>query len=482
MSQRSEYHPEPEPDVLVTSEYIGPDRRTLDPVARLARRLNHVCTNAVDPLQIAAAVESDGITDRIARDEYGYSDVFDLAEELFRQVPRRLHTPSAQSSGERWQTIRELLHGPLFVLPSVAYPAVLAVLGAKGLVWGLVLSTAAGWVWGLVMTWLAYRLIGRGFREEAARLMLRYSLIGIVGVQVASLLAMRLSGEGQAMALFALSQMTYQMAASILIVYRLESWLFFALLPALLSNGVYLALGAPPQQLPFAIGASLLSVLVALGAAYWAIFKTPRAKHFRPTLTHQEVIDAWPILLYGTFSAALVLFENVRNMVGLLELSLSITPLVLSMGVLEWQSRRFRERAVLLLRETRSARDFDGRVWRIFLETLGASLLALFLVSAAGLLILDQLKLLTAQGLMMFVAHFLLGGVFFVNFILLAHSRFHWVLSAMGGALAFYLMGASLPGLPSQTHVVSFLLTTSLLFVTVTVALRRGIGHVLHYR
>lgn len=482
MSQRSEYYPEPEPDVLVTSEYIGPDRRTLDPVAQLARRLNYVCTHAVDPLQIAAALESDGITDRIARDEYGHADVFDLAEELFRRVPRRLQAQSEQSSEERLQTIRELLHGPLFVLPSVAYPAVLAALGVKGMIWGLVLSTAVGWVWGLVMTWLAYRLIGRGFKEEAGRLMLRLSLIGIIAVQVLALGFSSISGEGPGLAYFALSQMTYQMAASILIVYRRESWLFFALIPALLSNGLYLLLGSPGGQLTFALLSSLTSVLLALGAAYWAIFKIPRAKNYRPTLTNQEVLDAWPILLYGALSAALVLLENMRDMVGLLDLSLSITPLVLCMGVLEWQARRFRERAVLLLRQTRLAQEFDAKVWWIFLETLGASLLALFLVSVAGLLILTELNLVTTQGLMMFGAHFLLGGAFFVNFILLAHNRFHWVLGAMGGALALYLIGSNLPGLPINAHVFSFLIATALLFVTVNIALRRGIGHVLHYR
>ena len=48
-----------------------------------------VCESAVDPLEISSALEFDGLSDQAARKRYGASDVFALAEEMYRRVPRR---------------------------------------------------------------------------------------------------------------------------------------------------------------------------------------------------------------------------------------------------------------------------------------------------------------------------------------------------------------------------------------------------------
>jgi len=476
MSQRTEYFPEPDPQA--TSEITWPDRRSLTPIDQLARRLNHVCTTAVDPLQITAALESDGITDRIARDEYGFSDVFDLAEELFRRVPRRLKAHIKDIRGERLQTLRELSHGPLFVLPSVAYPALVVLLGIQSMILGLVTSAAIGWFWSLGMTWLAYGLIGRGCVQEAAQLLRRMSLLGISVVGLAAVVITALYGDGSGVVVFAVSQMAYQMAAAILIVYRLEFWLLLGLLPAILANGLYLISGLPVQ---LAIAFSIVSVVITLGSAFWATIKRiPQAKKYRPTLTRSEVLRVLPVFAYGALSAAFVLSENVRGMISHIDLGLSITPLVLSMGVLEWQSRRFRERASLLLHQTRNPKEFSSKVWWMFLENMGNALLVVFLVSALGLLVLDRMGFLTSQGVMMFLAYLLLGGVFFVNFALLAQHQFKWVLGSLLGALLFYLAGAYVSGLSSD--VPSYFVATALLLVAVLLALRPGLGRISYYR
>ena len=54
---------------------------------------------AVDALQVAAVLEADGHTDRAAQVEYGYSDLFALASEVFR----RLGPPSPVDDEERPQ-------------------------------------------------------------------------------------------------------------------------------------------------------------------------------------------------------------------------------------------------------------------------------------------------------------------------------------------------------------------------------------------
>lgn len=475
MSQRNEYHPPPEMAVVT---YIGSDRRSQTALSQLARQFNYVCTTAVDSLQVAAALESGGITDRIAREEYGLPDVFAVAEELYRSVPRRLKVAAdTPFSSGRWQTLRELSHGVLFVLPALAYPAISQAIGSKGLLVGLVLSTAVGWAWGLGMSWLVYRLIGRGFQEEAARLLLRLGLIGIGLVGVGAALLSYWWGLGPQTVVFATSQMAYQMVASVLIIYRLEGWLLVVLLPSILTNAWYLAAGSPTPAQGSAVGSSLATLALGLTAACYAIWTTPRAKDFSPTLAPKDYLGGLPLLVYGALSAALVLLGNTHYMFSNLDLSLSIMPLVVSMGVLEWQVRRFRERSVLLLRETQRVREFVAGERRILLETLGAALFVVAIVSLACALILSQLEQLSIQGAMMFAAHLMLAGVFYINFILLARGRLWWVLGSFAGAVLLYL-GLSLFLDPA----LSYGIATSLLLGVVASVLGVSLGQIAQYR
>jgi hypothetical protein len=64
-----------------------PRRGEADPVKALLRRHRELCERAADPLEIAAGLEADGITDRSAV-RFRHRDVFSLAEELYARVPR----------------------------------------------------------------------------------------------------------------------------------------------------------------------------------------------------------------------------------------------------------------------------------------------------------------------------------------------------------------------------------------------------------
>ncbi|MFR9789188.1 hypothetical protein ACL07V_11025 [Streptomyces sp. MB22_4] len=64
-----------------------PRRGTGDPVKALLHRHRDLCERAVDPLEIAAGLEAQGITDRTAA-RFRHRDVFSLAEELYARVPR----------------------------------------------------------------------------------------------------------------------------------------------------------------------------------------------------------------------------------------------------------------------------------------------------------------------------------------------------------------------------------------------------------
>ncbi|MFF9346106.1 hypothetical protein [Streptomyces sp. NPDC014734] len=69
-------------------------RGPTDPVTSLMHRHRELCERAVDPLEIAAGLESRGMTDRVAA-RYRHRDVFSLAEELFARVPAVAENPAA---------------------------------------------------------------------------------------------------------------------------------------------------------------------------------------------------------------------------------------------------------------------------------------------------------------------------------------------------------------------------------------------------
>ncbi|MFJ5923284.1 hypothetical protein ACIQF6_11825 [Kitasatospora sp. NPDC092948] len=88
-----------------------------DPVRELLDAHRELCEHAVDPLEIAAALEDSGLAaDGAAR--YRHADVFGLAEELFARVPRRPPDPEppppAAAAARRSPAVA--LFGPLVQL------------------------------------------------------------------------------------------------------------------------------------------------------------------------------------------------------------------------------------------------------------------------------------------------------------------------------------------------------------------------------
>ncbi|GEM_PF-230092 len=69
--------------------WTGRERRSADPVKQLARSLNQLCLEAVDPYEIAAHLESLGYNRYRVRQEFGMDGPFDLARRLYQLTPHR---------------------------------------------------------------------------------------------------------------------------------------------------------------------------------------------------------------------------------------------------------------------------------------------------------------------------------------------------------------------------------------------------------
>ncbi|MDG4862388.1 hypothetical protein P8605_30055, partial [Streptomyces sp. T-3] len=101
----------------------------VDPIDELAERLREFIAAAVHPDEIAALLESDGLTDEQIRLRYGREDSFALAEDLYARVERGFPEPERSSDPWRASLLGCLLRGLVFALPGLAY-----VLGAPLLV------------------------------------------------------------------------------------------------------------------------------------------------------------------------------------------------------------------------------------------------------------------------------------------------------------------------------------------------------------
>ncbi|MGW2264983.1 hypothetical protein [Streptomyces sp. SCA2-2] len=110
-----------------------------DPVKALMHRHRELCARAVDPLEIAAALEAHGMTDRTAA-RFRHRDVFSLAEEVYARVPR--HTSDRSAPPASAHAVPEPVAGPAAgaspsrLLTLVLLPALPGVLCA-GLLVGL---------------------------------------------------------------------------------------------------------------------------------------------------------------------------------------------------------------------------------------------------------------------------------------------------------------------------------------------------------
>jgi hypothetical protein len=111
----------------------------------LCQAMEAVCASAVDPLEVAAALEFAGVSDRSARERYAMPTVFALAEEMYSRVPRQPAEPvpvAPRRVGIGRSTRRCVVYG----LPAVCFVAAGGLLSGAGAAVCLGLSmVAAQW-------------------------------------------------------------------------------------------------------------------------------------------------------------------------------------------------------------------------------------------------------------------------------------------------------------------------------------------------
>lgn len=338
--------------------------RADDPVDLLAAELADDAGAAVHPYEVAALLESQGLTGDRIQETYGHPDLFSLADAVFRRVPRSHPKPPVPPDPWRPDHLRCALRGLLFALPGTAYVLAQGAWGSATGLYGLIAAALVSWAWSQALSHRAYSRLAAG-RHEAGRTLLLGAPLGIVAASVTGLLV---AGPGAA-ALFAVGQSCYLAAAGLLLVLGREKVLAAALLP------VATAAAALPWWQPPGIlrtGLPLLTVLLATAAAGHALRSALRDTPVPGPAPRR--VSSLPYGLFGLAAGTLTALAGHQE-------PYAVIVLTLSMGPAEWLLYRYRGLAVAALHASTTPRGFRLRAARA-LAVCGAAYLVPLAVGA----------------------------------------------------------------------------------------------------
>ncbi|SEC29609.1 hypothetical protein [Streptomyces sp. PAN_FS17] len=391
--------PRPETLPVIPSRRAAPGWARPDPLDELSARLDDFTAAAVHPDEIAAPLESDGLSDDQIRERYGVKNSFALAEELYERTERRYPEPEGPPH-DPWRAglLGCLLRGLLFALPGLGYVLGAPLLAGPRDAFGLPAATLpllagalVGWTWNQGLAHRAYSWLGLGDRPAARRCLL---LGAPVGALLGALAALAVAGAHPGAVAFAAGQSVYLGAATALLVMGRERALLAALLP--MSAGAVLALVRPvPDEARLTLLLGSLMVVTLLGLREVAPRKgrgaalnlrlpprerdKPRRTRSRDTATGPRLSASLPYALFGLATGVLVLYAALGDALS----GEGTVALTLSMGPAEWLLYRFRSGTLTGLRSTGTARAFRRATVRTAAWCLAAYLAALLALALA---------------------------------------------------------------------------------------------------
>jgi hypothetical protein len=411
-----------------------------------------VCESAVDPLEIASALEFDGLSDQLIRERYGYGDVFALASEMYLQVPRQPAEPPPTADPWPVSRLQPLLHGLLYGLPAVCFPAAAALLAGPGLHPALITALLAAWAASQGLAALGYQRLGRTTDRDQARRLLRAGMLAGLLLITAIMAGTALLVHARLpVVIFGVGEGAYMLGACVLLVLGAEKWLLAALAPGVVGSVAFLALGRPPGLEHAAWAALAVPPVLAVAAALTVTRTTGTAAPgtrlarlaSRGLVTAPELRGAVPAAAFGLVAAGLLAYPVVTAVPGHPGVNagalLASLPLSLSMGAAEWSMLAYRRRTRALLRSSTDLRAF-GRGARLMLAgAVGQYLLAAVVLTAAAALIATRTGLVTPSPVLLpeLIVYLVLGCALFLALALQALGLRAVPLVACAAALAF---------------------------------------------
>lgn len=407
-----------------------------------------VCESAVHPLEIAGALEFDGWNDQALRKRYGVSDVFTLAEEMYRRVPRRPAEPPAQPDTWKLSTWRPALHAVLYGIPAICFAAVAGLLADRNARAVMIVALLVSWAVSQGLAYLGYLRLGQGVPAQARRILLAGLGAGLAAVMAAMYIVSRATTAGLPVLIFGGAMGTYMLGATVLLVLAGERQLFLALAPAVLGATAYVLAGRPPhlEHATWAVLAAspLLALILALASITRRRGDGPKtAGQQNRLVTFAELCAALPSAGFGLVAGGLLVFPVAVSAPGhATGALLALLPLTLSMGAAEWMLVWFRRRAQQAMRSTHTLGLFASRARRILAAAVVQYLVVTVLLTTAVVVIATATGMLHLQpaALPQIATYLTLGCALFISLLLNAFgSR---IIPVLAGAAALVLEAA----------------------------------------
>jgi hypothetical protein len=437
---------------LVRLEALADDDRSDKLIAWVLDdpQLTTQCAAAVDALEVAARLETHGMSSRVAVDLFGYPDVFSAADVVYASLAFVASDPPAPPS-QPMGGPPDLLRGALYALPALFLPVMVLGFALHPSWWVLPVGLTVAWGIGQACATCGWALRGRmDNRSDSLVAAMSIVVSATVCLGCAALASWALGGS-ETSTLLAVGVATYLAASGILLFQQVEWLLAACMVPA--SVGSLLTL-------PF------LPVTVSHRAAAWAVLATvilvvvAANRHVlarrwrRPVLSRADWRRAVKFLCYGIgcgllisafigFAAALR-----RSGDGMI---LAVWPLLLTLGIMEWQLRSFRSRATGALATSFSFIRFNRRIQSAFLRSVGLYIAALGILSAVAMVIGYQRHAVAVPLLIGCVGT--LGISFFLALVLTSSGAINLVLVVW--AATFAVMGAVLATTDALWHHIS---------------------------
>ena len=394
-------------------------------VDQLCRQMREVCASAVDPLEIAAALEAEaGLTGPMLRARFGCADVFTLADEMYRRTVRWPAEPPPQPALWAASTRTHVGHAVLYGLPAASYAVAAPLLSGVPALTAALVSMVTSWTLSQALAYLGYARLSR-LEPGGAAQVLRAGLAAftvVLGVALGIVTLLR--PVDTPVLVFAAAQGEYLLAATVLLVRRAERWVFAALVPGVLASAAYLLLGRPTAVDGVRCAPLVCSAAVALVAAVALTRRTgPRV---RVVPSRAELRGALSQAQFGLSAAGLLAFPVAINGFGagsdVSAVAVLTLPLSLSMGAAEWSLYRYRRDVQALLERCRTPHRFRSPARRVLLGAVLRYLAVAAVLIAATVAVLRGSVADTAVGTaaVLGASYLALGGALFLALLLQA--------------------------------------------------------------
>ncbi|MGD0394832.1 MAG: hypothetical protein ABSC41_19575 [Acidimicrobiales bacterium] len=395
------------------------------------------CAAAVDPLEVAARLETHGLSKQVAVESFGFPDVFSTAQFIYASLA--FETEGVQdTSPEPMGGPADLLRGALYALPAVFLPVVVGGFAIHSHWWAMPIGLTVAWA-------VSQAAVVTGWTLRALDDQRSDSLVAMASIVVSAavclggaFLAWHVVGGNEASVLEAVGVAVYVAAAGVLVFHNSEWLLAVSMVPAAVGSLCYI--GLLPITMTHRTSAWLVASTVVI-VAVAAIGSIRPQGWRRPALDAPDLVRACKYSLYGLgcglLTSAFIGFADESNPKGG-ALVIAVLPLLATLGLMEWQLRSFQSRAKRALSTTPGLDQFAGRIRSDLLCSAGAYVAALAILSTVSIVIGHDRHDSMVTLLVASVAA--IGVSFFLALLLASSGQINPVLVSFGATLVVFVV------------------------------------------